>query len=519
MAKESRLHKSFLNARVNLIFYFITLLLAFFSRKIFLDSLGADFVGLTGTLQNLLGFLNLAEMGIGAAIGYVLYRPLFDENKEKINEIISVLGYMYRCVGLFILGAGLILSLFLPRIFADVEFNSGLIYFVYFSFLTSSLIGYFINYRQTLLGADQRNYVVTAYYQSANICKIIIQMILASKTGNYYLWAAIELTFGVIYSVILNYKINQVYPWLESDIKLGRKIIDKYPDVITYTKQLFVHKIGAVVYTQITPFLVYAFASLQTVAYYGNYTIIVSKLDALVNNILTSTSAGVGNLIAESDKEKILKTYWELMAIRFWIAGVLIFALYHLIQPFISLWLGKEYLLSNSVLILVLISFFLGIIRGTNDQFILGCGLFSDVWAPFAEAMILISVAILGGKVWGFEGVLLGGIVSTILVIYIWKPYYLFKKGFKTPLWKYWIPWLKHLLIMMASFGISRIIVCHIPYLQIIDSSWAHWVVSAVIIVSIHSILSLFIFYASAKGMRDFIKRLNAFVGNRNNYE
>ena len=84
MAAESRLKKSFLNARVNLIFYFIALVLAFFSRKIFLDSLGADFVGLTGTLQNILGFLNLAEMGIGAAIGYVLYRPLFEQNEEKL---------------------------------------------------------------------------------------------------------------------------------------------------------------------------------------------------------------------------------------------------------------------------------------------------------------------------------------------------------------------------------------------------------------------------------------------------
>lgn len=67
---ESRQKKSFLNARVNLIFYFITLVLAFFSRKVFLDSLGADFVGLTGTLQNLLGFLNLAEMGIAAGEAY-----------------------------------------------------------------------------------------------------------------------------------------------------------------------------------------------------------------------------------------------------------------------------------------------------------------------------------------------------------------------------------------------------------------------------------------------------------------
>ena len=88
---ESRVKKTLLNARVNLVFYFLTLALSFFSRKIFLDCLGADFVGLTGTLQNLLGFLNLAELGIGSAIGYVLYKPLFERNQEKINDcIISI---------------------------------------------------------------------------------------------------------------------------------------------------------------------------------------------------------------------------------------------------------------------------------------------------------------------------------------------------------------------------------------------------------------------------------------------
>ena len=223
---ESRLKKSFLNARVNLIFYFLTLVLAFFSRKVFLDTLGADFVGLTGTLQNLLGFLNLAEMGIGAAIGYVLYKPLYEQNREKINEIISVMGIMYRSVGIIILAAGFILSLFLPLIFSEVKFSLPLIYFVYYSFLTSSLIGYFINYRQTLLGADQRNYVVTAYFQTANIIKICLQMYLAKRTCNYYLWSAIELSFGVIYSIILNYKINQVYPWLKSEVRLGRKLLE-----------------------------------------------------------------------------------------------------------------------------------------------------------------------------------------------------------------------------------------------------------------------------------------------------
>ena len=121
--QESRVKKTLLNARVNLIFYFLTLALSFFSRKIFLDTLGADFVGLTGTLQNLLGFLNLAELGVGSAIGYLLYKPLYDHDQNKINEIISVMGYLYRWIGLIILAAGILLSFFLPLIFPVLPNN------------------------------------------------------------------------------------------------------------------------------------------------------------------------------------------------------------------------------------------------------------------------------------------------------------------------------------------------------------------------------------------------------------
>ena len=288
-----------LNARVNLIFYFLTLALSFFSRKIFLDTLGADFVGLTGTLQNLLGFLNLAELGIGSAIGYVLYKPLFDHDETKINEIISVFGYLYRWIGKIILIAGCILACFLPLIFPNTEFDLGLIFFAYFSFLASSLIGYFANYKQTLLGADQKNYVVTAYFQTATIIKTIIQMALAYYTGNYYLWVIVELSFGIIYSFILNWKINQVYPWLRSEVSQGRILFKKYPEVMKYTKQLFVHRIAALVQYQTTPFFIYSFVSLKVVAYYGNYSIIIDKLNSLVNNLLNSVNAGIGNLIAE----------------------------------------------------------------------------------------------------------------------------------------------------------------------------------------------------------------------------
>ncbi|MEG2513730.1 MAG: sugar transporter, partial [Bacteroidaceae bacterium] len=136
---DSRVQKSIKNARVGLLFYFLGLILSFFSRKIFLDSLGASFIGLTGTLGNILGFLNLAELGIGGAIGYFLFAPLQSDNKEKIMEIMSVFGYLYRIIGIVIGLGGILISLFFPLIFAKTDFNMGIIYFAFFSYLGSSL--------------------------------------------------------------------------------------------------------------------------------------------------------------------------------------------------------------------------------------------------------------------------------------------------------------------------------------------------------------------------------------------
>ena len=508
MQQESRVKKSLLNARVNLIFYFLTLALSFFSRKIFLDGLGADFIGLTGTLGNLLGFLNLAESGVSAAIAVVLYAPLFEHNEQKIKEIVSVMGYLYHTIGKIILGGGLLLACFFPLIFPDAELGLPIIYLTFFSFLGSSLIGYFINYKQVLLSADQRNYVVAAYSQSANVVKILLQMGLAYYTGNYYLWVIVEFSFGILYSIILNWKIKQVYPWLVTEVKKGKALCKEYPDVMKYTKQLFVHKIGSVAYTQVTPFLIYAFASLQAVAYYGNYTMITSKLSSLLGNFLGGTNASVGNLIAEGDKKKILKVYWELMSIRFLFTSVAVFAMYHLLPPFITLWLGEEYVMSEALLVFVLISFALSVIRGVTEEFLFGYGLFSDVWSTFVEAGILVLVAIFGGYSWGLEGTLLGTIVSSVIVIYIWKPYFLFNKGLKLSVWNYWREICKYLLAIGCAFYIGIIVLKNINLQLVVDSYWSDWLLYAIVIVVLFTIIVSIFLLIATQGARNLCYRL-----------
>lgn len=508
MQQESRVKKSLLNARVNLIFYFLTLALAFFSRKIFLDGLGADFIGLTSTLGNLLAFLNLAESGVSAAIAVVLYAPLFEHNEQKIKEIVSVMGYLYRTIGKIILSGGLLLACFFPLIFPNAELGLPIIYLTFFSFLGSSLIGYFINYKQVLLSADQRNYVVAAYSQSANVVKILLQMGLAYYTGNYYLWVVVEFLFGILYSIILNWKIKQVYPWLVTEVKKGKALCKEYPDVMKYTKQLFIHKIGSVAYTQVTPFLVYAFASLQAVAYYGNYTLVTSKLSSLLGNFLGGTNASVGNLVAEGNKEKILKVYWELMSIRFLFTSVAVFAMYHLLPPFITLWLGEEYVMSEALLVLVLISFALSVIRGVTEEFSFGYGLFSDIWSPFIEAILLIIVAIIGGSLWELEGTLLGTIFSTIIIIYIWKPYFLFNKGFKLSVWNYWREFIKYILLISVSFYLSSQISDHIPLNLDIYHNWLDWILYAIIITVIAIIIEAALLLIATKGTRTLCLRI-----------
>lgn len=506
MPEASRLKKSLLNARVNLIFYFLNLALSFFSRKIFLDALGADFMGLIGTMNNLLGFLNLAELGISTAIGYVLYKPLFEHNEPKINEIISVFGFLYRRIGFIILSAGCVLACFLPLIFPNNVFELGVVYFAFFSYLTTSLIGYFANYKQTLLGADQRNYVVTAYYQSAIIIKTLLQMTLVYYTGNYYLWISMELLLGITYSVILNWKVNQVYPWLRSEIKQGKLLFKKYPEVIKYTKQLFVHRIGGFVQFQTTPFLVYAFVSLKTVAYYGNYTLIIDKISIFISNLLGSTNAGVGNLIAEGNTKRILQVFWELMGIRFLIAGTISFALLQLTDAFISLWLGDEYIISRHILYLIILNSFIGYTRGATDQFIYGYGLFQDTWAPVAEVSINLIVAIVGGYFWGLPGILMGNITSLLLIIVLWKPYFLYSKGFKMPIVYYWMGYIKHLIIISLPAIACYFLLPSSSFTP--EKSFAHWIVYGAAICSAYGIMTYALLFFLTPGIRAFTDRI-----------
>ena len=206
-----RVHRSVMNIKVGMVFYLFSLFLAFFSRKIFLDCLGTEFIGLTGMLMNIMSFLSVAELGIGTSIVYFLYKPLQEDNHEKINEVMSMLAFLYRCIGFVIGSCGVIVSMFFPWWFGHLTTGLPLVYFAFYAFLLSSVSGYIFNYKQLLVSANQNQYLVNAYFQTIAIVQSIVQILLAYYYRNLWLWIIVGFVFTIIGIVIFNYRIQHLY--------------------------------------------------------------------------------------------------------------------------------------------------------------------------------------------------------------------------------------------------------------------------------------------------------------------
>ena len=451
-AKNSRAGNTVRNSMAGLVYYLLNLCLNFISRKIFLEYLGTEILGLNTTAVNILQFLNLAELGIGFAVSFSLYGPIAKKDKESINEIITLQGALYKRIAVIIIIGAIVVSCFFPWIFAKMTLP---LWYAYASFgvlLFSSLLSYFVNYKQVILTASQQEYKVTFSYKVTLLIKTISQIILIKFMENGYIWWLItEAVFAILASWILNIVIRRNHPYLKDSNKKFRELRGKYPVLVKKVKQLFVHRIASFAVTQTSPLIIYAFLSLTMVAYYGNYMMVISGATLLVYAIFNGLSASVGNLIAEGNKQRILEVFNELFCFRFTITTSVCICFFFISDSFISVWIGEKYVLEDLTVALFTIYMFLGISRGVVDTFINGYGLFKDIWAPITEATLNIGGSILGGYLFGLNGIIGGTILSQIIIIFFWKPYFLFSEGIKTSIRSYIVLYAKCLAIAFIA--------------------------------------------------------------------
>lgn len=494
--------------RINMIAYFIAIVVSFFTRKIFLDQLGPEFMGLSTTVNSLLGFLNLAELGVGTSIAYYLYKPIYQDDRDAINEIITVMGYLYRIIGTIILAGAIILSFFLPLIFDKADLPWGVIYYCYYVQLFSSLIGYFVNYKpSTIFSADQRMYLVNGYFQATQFLMIIVQAVLAVIVRSFMLYITITLLFSIFNSLILNWKFNKVYPWVKTNLKDGKRLLKKRSEIIQYVKKVFIHDIGGFVNSSVTPLIMYSFASLTMVTLYGNYTLLNSKISRFIEGALAGTSASVGNLIAEGNREKTISCFKELFSIKFFLVVFMSMCLYRFNTSFIVLWLGDDYVLSSVIVFLVMADFCMNLLRNTTDQFLDGFGLKSDVWVPVCRIFSL-GFVILGGIYWGMTGVLLVPVLVQLTLIHIWKPYYLYSDGFKESFWSYVVLLITNALPFILAYSGAHYLSYFAGYEGQVPHSWGGLIQECVIFGVPFFIMALLLSWFMCEGFRLFMYRL-----------
>lgn len=410
-------------------------------------------------------------------------------------------------VAFIIMAGSIIMMFFFPLIFKKADLPSWYTYATFGVLLYSALLGYFFNYKQILLDAHQLNYKVQLSVKLVNILKLVAQAFAVKELDNGFIWwLVLEVVFATITTVVLNRTINRSFPYIKEKVENPSALRKKYPEVVVKVKQLFIHKISGFLVVQTTPLIIYAFATLTLVAKYGNYLTITNNLNLIIAACFLGLTASVGNMLTENDKNLAMKVFRELFSFRFLITAVCCICLWFLIDPFISVWLGDEYLLDRSTVILLVIIFYLQNSRNIIDTYINALGLFKDIWSPVVESIICLGLSILLGNFYGLNGILTGWIISQILIIRIWKPYFLFSQGLDIPVWNYVKINAKHIAAGILTFFVIYLLN---PIIKIDAShSFGTFIIYGLIIFILSSLVLFSILYLSELGMRNFVKRL-----------
>lgn len=483
---QSRTARSLKNSAIAMVMYTLNLVLQFYSRKIFLDYLGTEILGLNTTATNILQFLNLAELGISSAVAFSLYKPLSEGDIDSINEIVSLQGHIYRRIALMIIGGSAIVMCFFPWIFEKVELP---LWYAYISFgvlLLSSLLGYFFNFRQVVLSASQQEYKIVYSFKSITLFKVLAQMIAVYYFENGFIWWAIlEAVFSIIGAYSLHRATMKAFPYIKNTSTPLNILRKKYHVIEVKVKQLFFHKASGFALNQISPLIIYAYGTLTEVTYYQNYMLIYMGFVSLMAAIFNGINASIGNVSA-TDKIRLIPIFRELFSVRFFLSAIIGFLFYHLTPQFISLWIGPQYLLDSSTSAIISILLFIALFRQTVENYLHALGLFQDVAAPIIETTLNVGLSIWLGYLYGINGILIGVGISLLIIVLLWKPYFLFKYGLKAKYSIYAILFIKHILVGIIAIILVNYIIFH---LQFDIYSWSKFIIYSILLTIVFSIV------------------------------
>lgn len=485
---SNRIKNSAYNLFANIGLTVVMILMGFITRKVFVDNVGVGYLGLNGLLQNILGIMTLLEGGFATSVIYNMYKPLAEDDRPKVLALLQLYKKVYLWIAFGIFVFSLALYPFL-NIFVKGGDDLQYVSIVYFIFVFNSLIGYFTAYKWSLINASQQNFKLTGinlvYQVGLNLAKLLILY----YTKNYIFYLLVEALFGVGLNYAIVCKANKLFPYI---VTRKKYIVDQSvkSNIITNMKALFLHKIGGYFMHSTDNIIISSFVGVAVVGFYSNYTLLTGIVNNLVNQVLNSFSESVGNLIASEPNQKVYEVFKVTFFVNFLVSSVPVIVLSNILTPFISWWLGEEYLLGQWTVSVILLNFYIDTMRSTALTFKTKSGIFvQDRFTPLLQGVINVFLSLFFVKIWGLTGVLFATTIS-LLSIGFWQfPRLCYKYVFKMPLKMYFKKYIEYTFAATLCLIISRYLCSQFSFSNLFVKTLSNGLASIAVIFIIYLVL------------------------------
>lgn len=453
---KGRSAKSLQNVSTGLINKLLMMVLAFATRTIFIRLLGAEYTGISSLYTNILSVLSLAEMGIGNVLMFYLYEALKEQDEEKITILVNEFKRIYLGIAAIVLSVGLLLIPFLGYIISSPLDHRELVGY-YVMYLINSVASYFVVYRTTVLAADQKNYISNIVQTIATVVMYILQIVYLLVFRNFWGYLLIQVLCTIGANLLLNHIALRNYPFLKGGkgmFQKGKRLINQ-KELFENIKATFVFKIADTILDQTDSIIISILFGTAVVGYYTNYFILISYIVAIAGIIANGLVASFGNLQTEGD----MKRSYEMFRVAFTafaIFGIVCTACYAcVIQDFIVIWVGKQYIMPYRLVVAVLVVFYLRITTNTVWMYRSAMGLFKEVqYINMIAAMLNIVLSVFLGKKIGVAGVIVATAVSRIMTSFWYEGKVVFRR-FGKPVSTYFLLQMKSVCVCVLAVVLS----------------------------------------------------------------
>ena len=413
---ESRIDNSIRNLKVAWICQICMIVVKFVSRRLFVHNIPDEYLGLDNLYSNVVSVLNLAELGIGVAVGYELYKPLATRDEKMVVAIVKYMATLFRRIALAVSITGMCIIPLLPQVAPEIT-ELKFAYPAYFLFLYATSLSYFWGYKSILCSADQKNYIYTRNHYIFCITMNVVQGISLWIWKSYILYALIQFIFAIAEGIALSWVMDRNYPILKSSGSLSIDLAVK-KRIWNDVKYISVGNIGNQLIASTDSIVVTKVLGLISNGVYGNYVLIISAAATIIDQILGAMTASIGNLVTTENKNKQEEIFWQLLFIQSSVYCLASACLFNTIQPFIGYWLGSQYCLDIWCVVCLIISFYLRGCRIVVNTFRKAYGLFAeDALKSCVEALGNIGLSFALAYVWGMKGVVLATIFSALIAM------------------------------------------------------------------------------------------------------